>query len=104
MPIKKDLGINIKKIRKNRKLTQEEFAEMINIAPRTLSGIECGENFVTAETLDKIVVALDTTQEELFSVVPTISEEQLCDEIIKTLQNRTIERDTLEIIYRILKK
>ena len=42
MNIKKLLGEKIKRLRKNRGLTQEQFSEMINIAPRNLSRIEVG--------------------------------------------------------------
>lgn len=67
MGIKQDLGIKIKRMRKKRGMTQEQLAEVLDISLRTLSGIEIGENFVTADTLNKIVVALDTTNEDLFA-------------------------------------
>lgn len=53
MNIKKQLGAKIKRLRQKRGFTQEQFAEKIDIAPRTLSGIETGENFLTADTLEK---------------------------------------------------
>ena len=43
MDIKKELGEKIKRIRKQRGLTQEELAEMVDISPRSLSNIEVGE-------------------------------------------------------------
>ena len=58
MDIKKTFGEKIKRLRKAKNLTQEQLAEMINIAPKNLSKIEVGTSFVTAETLDKLVVAL----------------------------------------------
>ena len=51
MNVKKSLGEKIKRLRKLRGYTQEELAEIIDIAPRNLSKIEVGANFVTAETL-----------------------------------------------------
>ena len=51
MKLKKLLGERIKRLRKSRNLTQEQLAEMIEIAPRNLSRIEVGESFVTAEGL-----------------------------------------------------
>ena len=50
MGIKKELGIKIKRMRAKRGLTQEKLAELVDISQRTLSGIENGENFCTAET------------------------------------------------------
>ena len=67
MGIKSELGQKIRNMRLRRNLTQEELAEKVDISQRTLSGIETGENFVTAETLDKLVEALETTFEELFA-------------------------------------
>ena len=54
MGIKSELGQKIRRMRLKRNLTQEELAEKVDINQRTLSGIELGENFVTAETLDKL--------------------------------------------------
>ena len=58
MGIKEELGKKIKRMRINRGLTQEQLAEAVDVSQRTLSGIEIGENFVTAETLDKIIKGL----------------------------------------------
>ena len=44
MNIKKELGEKIKRLRKKQKLTQEQLAEMIDIAPRNLSSIEVGKS------------------------------------------------------------
>ena len=67
MNLKKLLGEKVKRLRKIHNLTQEQFAEMIEIAPRNLSRIEVGESFVTADTLEKILLALNITAEELFA-------------------------------------
>ncbi len=55
MGIKKELGKKIKKLRIERGYTQEILSEMVDISQRALSSIEVGENFVTAETLDKLL-------------------------------------------------
>ena len=51
MDIKNQLGFKIKRLRIKHKMTQEQLAEKMQIAPRTLCGIEIGVNFVKAETL-----------------------------------------------------
>ena len=66
MSIKSELGARIKKLRKKQKYTQEKFSELIDIAPRTLYGIESGKNFITAETLEKIISVLNISKEDLF--------------------------------------
>lgn len=67
MGIKKELGKKIKRIRISRGYTQEKLSELINISQKALSSIELGENFVTSDTLDRLLEALDISAEELFA-------------------------------------
>lgn len=87
MGIKKDLGTKTKRMRVKRGLTQETLSELVNISQRTLSGIEIGENFCTAETLDKIINALDTTPEELFALDHIKQDKDLISEICNSVKN-----------------
>lgn len=102
MNIKKELGTKIKRLRQKRGYTQEQLAEKIGIATRTLSGIEIGENFVTAETLEKFFATLDVSSTELFSIDHLKPKEDLVNELIKDLQNLH-DRDKIETIYKIVK-
>ena len=103
MNIKKELGEKIKRLRKKRNLTQEQLAEMIEIAPRNLSGIEVGANFVKAETLEKILLALDVSSEELFANDHIKDPEELIKEINNYI--KLIEKDPkkLERVYKLVK-
>jgi len=103
MGIKDELGKKIKRMRLNRGLTQEQLSEMIDISQRTLSGIEIGENFVTAETLDKIIKALNTTSEELFATTHLKAESDLVEEIIKRIQYIAKDPTKLDILYNVTK-
>ena len=49
--IKKLFGRRIKELRQRKGLTQEQLAYMVDVGERNLSKIECGNNFVTADTL-----------------------------------------------------
>ena len=51
--VKKLLGNRIKEIRKERKITQEKLAELIDIEPNNVSKIENGKNYPSAENLAK---------------------------------------------------
>lgn len=64
--IKKKLGKKIKYYRELRGLTQEELSEKIDFNCRSLSFIECGTNFVTADTLDRLCKVLNVTPKQLF--------------------------------------
>ena len=66
MNIKKLLGKRIKELRLKNDLTQEALAEKINISAKSLSQIELGNNFVSADTLENLCSAFDATPKILF--------------------------------------
>lgn len=102
MSIKKQLGAKIKRLRQKRGLTQEQLAETIDIATRTLCGIENGENFVTAETLEKFLTALNVSISELFAFDHIKPQEDLVHEIVEDVQSLK-DRTKIETIYKIIK-
>ena len=101
--IKKEIGEKIKRIRKKRKLTQEQLAEMIEISPRNLNGIEDGANLGKAEPLEKILKALDITSEELFSNDHLQDSKILIKYINNSVKNFEQDREKLELIYTIVR-
>lgn len=102
MNIKKTLGEKIKRIRKQRGMTQEQLAEIIDIAPRNLSKIEVGTCFVTAETLDKLLAALNITTEELFANDHIKDTSELISDIYTKINSIKNDRKKLEIIYKMV--
>jgi transcriptional regulator with XRE-family HTH domain len=62
----KRLGKNLKKLRKQKELTQERLAELANLDPKTIVDIE-GEKRAnpTLETLNKLARALKVKLEDL---------------------------------------
>ena len=63
---KKVIGKNIKKIRKELKKTQEEFAEELDINPQFLSQVENGKNGISIENAIKICKSAKCSSEYLF--------------------------------------
>lgn len=100
--IKKQLGLRIKQIRQQKGFSQEQLAEKLGIAPRTLCGIELGKNFFTADTLEKILEVLEVTPQDLFKINHLQPQEELIEEIISTVKNIK-DREKIEIIYKIIK-
>ena len=100
--IKKQLGKRIKELRQNKGYSQEQFAEKLGIASRTLCGIEIGKNFLKSDTLEKILDVLDITPQELFMVNYLQPQEFLIDDIVRTVQSIK-DREKIEIIYKIIK-
>lgn len=98
MGIKKELGKKIKQIRVARGYTQDKLSEMIDISQKALSSIEIGENFVSAETLDKLLIALDVTSEELFATNKMKEPEDLIKKINQNIALINNNSEKLEII------
>lgn len=103
MGIKEEFGKKIKRMRVSRGLTQEMLAEQIDISQRALSAIETGENFVTAETLDKLLSALNTTTEDIFATNHLKNTEELIAQIDSNIKKLSIDPVKIEIIYTITK-
>ena len=103
MGIKKELGRKIKNIRIRKGYTQEKFSEMAEISQRALSSIELGENFVTADTLDKLLYALEITAEKLFATNDVKEPEELLRMINENISQISNNPEKLEIIYNLTK-
>lgn len=98
MNIKKSIGKRIKELRKIRHLSQEQLAEKIDINQNALSYIETGENFFSAETLEKLISALRVEPSELFEVKHFQKDEELIEEIVQMLRENP---DKIKDIYKI---
>lgn len=100
--IKKQLGARIKHLRQTQGYSQEQFAEKLGIATRTLCGIEIGKNFLTSNTLEKILEVLEITPQELFVINHYKPREDLELEIVDII-HKIKDREKIEIIYKIIK-
>ena len=100
MNIKKLLGKRIQEIRKSKKLTQEQVAELVGIEVVSLSNIENGKYYPTAENLEKIINILDVSAEKLFCFGHHETPENLVSEIVEILEKNP---DKIKDFYKILK-
>lgn len=66
METKELLGLKIKELRKQKKLTQEKLAEILDLDIGYISKLEVGRNFPTIGTLERIANALEVELYELF--------------------------------------
>ena len=103
LDIKKLLGKRIKEIRTKQGLTQEFLAEKIGVGQRNLSKIECGSNFVTSETLSRILSALNVEAKELFNFCHNNDRECLKRELIQAITNETIDLNLMYRFYEAIK-
>ena len=101
--IKKLFGKRIKELRTKQGLTQEQLAEMIEVGERNLSKIECGNVFVKASTIAKLINALRIEPQELFEFSQYKEQKNIKQELINAIQNDVIDVDLLFRIYRSVK-
>lgn len=60
-------GRNLQKIRKQRKLTQEQLAELVGCTANTISRIECGSLFPALDTVIALCNALNTNADSILA-------------------------------------
>ncbi len=87
--IKSILNANIKKLRKERHLSQEKLAELTDLNTQTISSFERNLVWPTADSLNKIIKALNIKPYELLitdkdSMIPR---ENVINEVQKLLNN-----------------
>ena len=61
------MGQIIRRLRKERNLTQEELAEQLGVTCQAVSKWENGQAFPRIDTFEKLAAALDTSVENIFS-------------------------------------
>ena len=71
--IKKLLGMRLKQLRKQMKLTQIGLSEIIGIDQRQIAYIECGNCFPSLKTLNKFAAAFNCQMKDLFDYEHFIS-------------------------------
>lgn len=94
MGLKKVFAKNLKELRKRNKMTQEQLAELVNVAPRHISFIETGRSFPSCELLERLCAVLHTSAFEFFSTEEELSQKELmqklsylCEKLDKTQLN-----------------
>ena len=62
----KKLGINLKKIRVGKNITQSDLADVLGVDKSFVSNIENGKNNPTLSTISSLAKALEVSVDELF--------------------------------------
>ena len=66
----RNLGKNIRALRKNKKLTIDQLAEKSFISGKYLQGVEVGNRNISIKNLNKICKALETSPDILLNMKP----------------------------------
>ena len=70
--ILKELGRNIKNIREEKGMTQQELASLCDFETSNMSRIEAGRSNFTVGTLNKIATSLGIKIKDLFKNIKTV--------------------------------
>ena len=95
--IRKIFGNNVKKYRKQQKLSQEQLAEKLGISTNHLSVIETGTKFVTYKLLEKIITELNVLPSSLFQCTQTAATDESVQNKINKVINSEIELAAMRI-------
>lgn len=83
------VGERIRRLRKEKGLSQERLAERSGLHTNYIGQVERGEKNLTLETLEKIVLGLDISLEELFRFLDPMKHRDALGEIVHLLSERS---------------
>ncbi len=87
------IGENIKRIRKERNLTQKELGEKLGISQAAIGQFESNHSNLKSDTIKKIAEALECTEQEIFGYNDHVYALHKAIEERNALQNVNIEDD-----------
>lgn len=93
----KKLGKRIREERLNRKLTQAQLAESINISDTYMGAIERGERSLTLETLIRLANRLHVTVDYLLSDSVSNSDSNIIKQFKQIIDGQPLERQQMAI-------
>lgn len=99
--LKQNLGARIQQLRKSKKMTQEQLAEIIGLDIPNISNIERGKRFVSSSTLEKIIGALEVSPMDLFDFENIKTRDELINQINSILASSNDKE--LNFYYRMMK-
>lgn len=97
----KNVGEQIRRIRKLRGLTQESLAEKTGLQNTYISDVERGDRNTSLETLEKIIEALEVEPVEIFDFARTNDRKQQMIQNLKVLLAEKSPKE-VEAIYKIV--
>ena len=95
------IGERLKQARINKKLTQENLAEKLDVSVAFLSRIERGSSFINLKRLNQICSILDVSEGEILNGVSKNSSDYLSKDLSALIKN--CSPDKMRLIYNIAK-
>lgn len=97
--IKELFGKRIKELRKEKNLTQEQLAELVDIDTRNIIKIENSQTFPRISTLNKLLDVFEISASDLFRMDHLQNTSVLKEKIFKKLEN---DDNLVKLIYKML--
>lgn len=95
------IGIRLKQARIDKKMTQEQLAESLDVSVAYVSRIERGSTNINLKRLSEICSLLDITEGEILSGASTQSSSYLNSAFSDLLKNCPAEK--IDLIYKVAK-
>ncbi len=103
MNFKKSFGRNVQKYRKYRNLTQEKLAELVGVDVTSISAVETGKYFPSADNLVKIVEILQIQFADLFEFESLKTNEELFDDVVSIISSFRDDKKRLNSVRNFVK-
>ena len=92
------LGFRLKNIRKSKKISQEELAELMDISVTSISNIETGKRAISLKTLEKLSKVLNIKIYELFLFNNIDPKEKILEQIYSNLESKNIKNNIEKLL------
>ncbi len=99
---KQGFAKNLKRLRKLRKLTQEQLAEQVGVDFRYISYLENAKSFPSCDLIEKLVKALGVEYVDLFTIGSEDSRNELEKKILNIIS--VMDDEKLKKLYNIAKE
>ncbi|ASA24926.1 helix-turn-helix domain-containing protein [Paenibacillus donghaensis] len=93
----KRVGDRIRRLRKDKGLSQEQLAELSGLHTNYVGQVERGEKNLTIETLQKIVGGLGVSLEELFRYLDPMERKDTLGQIVEMLSERSAQDQVMAL-------
>lgn len=103
MNLKKCFGQNVQKYRKHRNLTQERLAELVGVDVTSISAVETGKYFPSADNLSRIVDVLQVQFSDLFEFDSLRSNDEVFEDIISIISAFKDDKKRLNAVRNFVK-
>ena len=103
MNLKKCFGQNVQKYRKYRNLTQEKLAELVGVDVTSISAVETGKYFPSADNLTKIVEVSQVNFSDLFEFDSLVSNEEIFNDIVEIISAFKDDKKRLNAVRNFVK-